>query len=635
MDFNTKSKQLDIAYFHYKLGRNSLSLNMCVSVLESFPGDPEALYLSAVTRIRLRDYDQGAAELLSVMKRHPDRNLYNDYYENLKKARKLPESLSLFEEWAQDNGNDFLIHYFLGLVYLDLRDVARASDEIELSLKLNDSNAATWSALAGVRNEQQRFHDAESYWRKALELAPESYMYLHNIAGSIKGLGRADESELLYRRSVDIARSNSGIHSNRLINLLCTTGYTPEEIYRAHQEWEQACAHSLQQNISPFANSPDCGRPLRIGYVSGDFRCHPVAFFIQPILLHHDTANYEIHLYANVQQPDYITDQIKQIGCIWHDISRDEDEDVCESIRADGIDILVDLGGHTKDGRLLVFARKPAPVQVTWLGYANTTGLTTIDYRITDEIADPPRTTEHLHSETLFRLPRSFISYNAPINPPDVGTLPAERNGYVTFGAFNNFAKTNEPLFSLWANILKQVPGSRLLMKVLGSRYEPLSSYIYGQFERNGISRERIILHEWASDIMAHLELFNQVDIALDAYPYNGTTTTCEALFMGVPVVSLSGRAHVSRVGASLLTNAGFPELIAESKVEYVAKAVELADDITRLEQYRASLRSIVSQSPVMDTELFTRTLETAYREMWTAWCLNQGNGASEKEDTL
>lgn len=627
MDSRLQSKQLDIAYFHHKLGRHLLVLEICSSVLAAVPDSPEALYLSALSRIQLKDYEQGARELLAVMAQYHDRSLYNEYYENLKQTRKLAESRALFEEWVRQTPDDFLVHYFLGLVCLDSHDTVNASIEIERALELNPEHAPTWSALAGVRNEQQRFHEAEAYWRKALELVPDSYIYLHNIAGILKARGRADEGEQFYRRTVDLVPTNSGVHSNRLINMLCTVGYSPEDIFRAHQEWEQKCAHTYMKEVCQFNNTALSGRPLRIGYLSGDYRCHPVAFFIQPVLLQHDRTNFEIHLYANIERPDYITEQFKRINCVWHDIYGEDDDSVCDMIRSDGIDILVDLGGHTKDGRLLVFARKPAPIQVTWLGYANTTGLLTVDYRITDSIADPPGTTEHLHSETLFRLPRCFISYCAPINPPAIGPLPAERNGYVTFGAFNNFAKTNEPLFLLWSEVLHRVPESRLLMKVMGSRYEPLSSYIYEQFEGNGIARERIILHDWVSDVMAHLEMFNSVDIALDAFPYNGTTTTCEALFMGVPVVSLAGRAHVSRVGASLLANAGFPELVAESENDYIEKAVGLAGDNTQLLHYRSSMRATVSGSPLMDTVTFTRSLESAYRTMWQNWCQNHSGG--------
>jgi predicted O-linked N-acetylglucosamine transferase (SPINDLY family) len=627
MNANWQSKQLDIAYFHYKLARYAMALDICVSILESAPTNPEALYLSAVSRIQLRDYDRGAAELLSVMQNYPDRNLYNEYYENLLQAQRTADSIELFEAWAKQNPDDFLVHLFLGLVRFHSRDLNGASSSFERALELDPSHAPSWSGLAGTRNEQWRFHEAEEYWRKALDLVPDSYVYLHNIAGVLKTRGRADEAELVCRRAIELAPTNSGIQSHRLMNLLCSTATSPEDIFNAHLEWGQQRADSLGIEIRQHANIVSPDRPLRIGYVSGDYRSHPVAFFIQPVLLRHDNSHFEIHLYSNVGRPDFITAQFKKLNCIWHDITHEKDEAVSEMIQQDGIDILVDLAGHTKDNRLLVFARKPAPVQVTWLGYANTTGLTTIDYRITDAVADPPGTTEHLHSEALFRLPRSFITYCSPQHPPEVGSLPAQGNNFITFGAFNAFAKTSEAIFRIWSEILHKVPNSRLMMKLPGGTQTQMRDYIYEIFERFGINRDRIELVEWFPGIMDHLNLFNSVDIALDVYPYNGTTTTCEALFMGVPVISLAGRVHVSRVGATLLEQAGFSELVANTDSEYINKAVELALDLDRLAQIRASLREAILQSPLMDTGGFTRTLESAYRKMWHIWCEKQNGG--------
>lgn len=624
MDTNWLSKQLDIAYFHFKLGRHQLALDTCVSVLESAPGNPEAQYLSAISRIQLRDYDKGADELLKVMRNFPDRDLYKEYYENLRLANRVSDSVDFFQTLATQNKDDYLIHYFLGQVLLDTNDLDGAAASFSQALELNPEHALSWSGLAGSKRLAHRFHEALDLWHKALELDPNSFVYLNNIALALKSVGRVDEAEPFFCRALALSPSNNGIHSNRLISLLCSATASPEYVFQAHLEWERECAHEFSQNICPHENEIADDRTLKVGYVSADFSCHPVAFFIQPVLLRHDRTRFEIHIYSKVEDPDYITDQFRELGYAWHDISKEDDEFVATMIRGDRIDILIDLGGHTKNDSLLVFARKPAPVQLTWLGYANTTGLSTIDYRITDFVADPPGTTEHLHTEALFRLPRSFITYCAPQNPPSVGTLAATRNGYITFGAFNNFSKTNELIFSIWAKILKRVPGSRLLMKLAGSNSKQLQDSIFESFERFGISRERVELVDMLPNILEHLDLFNSVDIALDTYPYNGTTTTCEALFMGVPVVSLAGRVHVSRVGTSLLEQAGLPELVATTETDYIEKAVNLASDVDKILHYRTSLREILQKSPLMDAEGFTLTLESAYRKMWQIWCQKQ-----------
>ena len=604
-----------------------MALDICTEILGKEPGHGEALYLSALSRIRMGDKAAGGTELLKVMGLFHEKKLYGDYYENLKIADMLPDGRKQFEEWAERDPDDFSVHYYLGLICLDTHDYAAAAAAFLKALDINSSHAPTLAGLAIVRNEEQLFHEVEMLLRKAVELSPNCCNYLNNLAGAFKSQGLGDVAEEYYKKALAASPGNSGIHSNRLINLLCTLKPTREEIFSAHRDWERKCASVFSGSLMPHGNNPDPDRRLHIGYVSADFRRHPVAFFILPILLAHDSRNFDIRIYSNVARQDFITDQFRALGHHWTDISRESDESVCDAIRRDCIDILVDLGGHTSNNRLLLFARKPAPVQVSWLGYANTTGLGTIDYRITDGIADPPGATERFHTEKLFRLPGSFICYSAPQNPPPVGPLPAKDSGTVTFGAFNNFAKTNEKVFFLWAEILKITPGSRLLLKVSGIRHAPLRDRVLNAFACFGIGPDRIILHERKSHILEHLDLFNQVDIALDTFPYNGTTTTCEALFMGTPVITLAGNAHVSRVGASLLCHAGFPEFVADSEDEYVSKAAELAMNIERIDGYRSILRDRMFQSPLMDIEGFTRTLEAAYHRMWRNWTESGGPG--------
>jgi predicted O-linked N-acetylglucosamine transferase (SPINDLY family) len=289
-------------------------------------------------------------------------------------------------------------------------------------------------------------------------------------------------------------------------------------------------------------------------------------------------------------------------------------------IREDQIDILVDLAGHTGGNRLLVFAHKPAPVQVTYLGYPSTTGMTAIDYRFTDAHADPPGMTDALCTEKLFRLPRTDWCFQPPANCPDVALLPARSNGFITFGTFNKFTKTNPQTYKLWAQILHRVPGSKLLLKgrqlVAGETEKRVRSI----FAELGIGDHQLDLRGWVP-LAHHLAQYHLVDIGLDTFPYHGTTTTCEALYMGVPVVTLAGDSHVARVGVSLMTNVGLPELVAQSPAEYVDIAATLAADLARLEGIRAGLRQQMEQSPLMDKATFANDVETAYRQMWAEWC--------------
>jgi predicted O-linked N-acetylglucosamine transferase (SPINDLY family) len=293
------------------------------------------------------------------------------------------------------------------------------------------------------------------------------------------------------------------------------------------------------------------------------------------------------------------------------------DESVEALIRKDGIDILVDLAGHTAHHRLSVFARKPAPIQVTWLGYPNTTGLSAIDYRITDALSDPPGQTERWHTEKLLRLPGAFSCYLPPAESPPVGPLPALAAGHVTLGCFNHIAKVTPSLLGLWAGILKDLPGSRLFLKSRGLADPGTAGRIREELAGSGVAPERVELRGEALPTAEHLGLYNRVDIALDTFPYNGTTTTCEALWMGAPVVALAGATHVSRVSASLLTHLGAAELIASSADEYRLRCLALAADLPRLAERRATQRDRMRASPICDAAGFTRGLEEAYGRMW------------------
>jgi protein O-GlcNAc transferase len=290
-------------------------------------------------------------------------------------------------------------------------------------------------------------------------------------------------------------------------------------------------------------------------------------------------------------------------------------------IRADGVDILVDLAGHTADNRLLALAYKAAPVQMTYLGYPDTTGMSTVDYRITDALADPPGTTEAFHTEQLLRLDGGFLCYLPPDVAPEVGALPALEQGHVTFGCFSNIFKVTPQILPLWARILGEVPGSRLLLKDKAFASASTRGRVIAALQQAGIEPGRVELLPFEHVHQNHLALYRRVDVALDTFPYCGTTTTCDALWMGVPVVSMTGRNHASRVGLSLLNAAGMPELAGSDEREYVEIAKAVAGDFDKLEMIRDSLRQRMRQSRLLDAPAFTRGLEAAYRSAWCKWC--------------
>jgi protein O-GlcNAc transferase len=354
-----------------------------------------------------------------------------------------------------------------------------------------------------------------------------------------------------------------------------------------------------------------------VGYVSPDFRQHAVAFFMAPILTQHDHRVVEVHCYVDQRNNDDTSSQLRRHADHWTMIAGQPDEAVVQRIRQDGIDILVDLAGYTAGSRLGVFARQAAPIQVTYLGYPNTTGLPTIQYRITDRWADPPGETEHLHSEELIRPSSSFLCYAPPTGCPDVVEPPVVQGGRITFGSFNRGRKITDLVVSLWSRLLRELPSSRLLLKP-----GPVDrAALRARFSAHGVGADRIDIVAYSASILHHFADYGSIDVALDTFPYHGTTTTCDAMWMGVPVVTLAGHDHRSRVGVSLLRSTDLAELIAETPDEYVERALGLAQNPDRLRQLRAAQRGVMLRSPLMDAQSFTRALEAAYREMWVRWC--------------
>jgi predicted O-linked N-acetylglucosamine transferase (SPINDLY family) len=405
--------------------------------------------------------------------------------------------------------------------------------------------------------------------------------------------------------------------------MLYDSAVTPAQIYQRHREWGEAIAgdaRAANPIVPPFSNSADPERRLRVAYLSPDFRYHAVSFFFEPLLAHHDRDAVEFYCYAEVEHPDAVTAALQQIGGIWRNTHGLDDAALRAQLRADAIDIAIDLAGHTGHSRLSAFALKPAPVTATWLGYAATTGLPTIDWRITDARADPPGQ-EQFHAEQLLRLPETFLCYRfygAVV--PDVTPPPAATRGAITFGSFNNPLKMSPPTIAAGAQILAAVPGARLVLKSLLFVEPSRRQHFLERFAAHGIAPARLELREPLPDMTDHLRSYAEIDIALDPFPYNGTTTTCEAMWMGVPMVNLIGDRHAGRVGFDLLSQVGMAELAMPDVDAYIAKAVALAGDVPLLARLRQELRERMRESPLCDAAAFARAFEAGLRRMWRQW---------------
>jgi predicted O-linked N-acetylglucosamine transferase (SPINDLY family) len=427
-----------------------------------------------------------------------------------------------------------------------------------------------------------------------------------------------DEAVAHHRRAIELAPGESKFHSALVYLLNFHPDYDAPAVAAEHRTWAARHADPLTAQFAPHANDRTIDRRLRIGYVSPYFASHAVNVFTEPILTSHDRTEIEVFCYSDVHEGDEATHRLRDSVEHWRETSSLDDQQLSEAVRDDGIDILVDLTGHIGDNRLMVFARKPAPIQVTYIGYQNTTGMVAMDYRLTDVYCDPPGLTEALHTEQLVRLPRTFFCYLPSPDAPEVDSLPALRLSQVTFGAFNNFTKVTPQVLETWAQILGRVPQARLVL--LADEGPTLHRHISEIFESQHVGPERFEVVERLPRA-EYLARIGRVDIALDPFPFNGHTTTCDCLWQGVPVVTLSGQTYASRFGGSGLMALGLEELIARSVEQYVAIAAGLATDLNRLAELRRTLRERMAASPLLDHRSFTRNLEIEYRRMWATWC--------------
>lgn len=510
-------------------------------------------------------------------------------------------------------------HNNLGHALLDDGQIPEAIAALQQAVALQPDLALAHNNLGSAYKMAGQIDQSLAAYRRALECDPTNTLALANLANESHQLGDHTAALALYERAVQSPHLSPSAFSNYLAVLHCAPTTTLKSLAKAHAVYEQRYASPLRSCWSPHTNSRDAARPLRLGFVSPYFSIHPVGFFLLRVLENLDRRQFEVVCYHDRSKTDEVTARLRARSTEWREICGLADTQLAAQIRADRIDILFELEGHNAGNRLLAIARKPAPIQITWLDYVGTTGLSAIDYILADPRQIPPEA-ERYYCEKVLRMPDDYICFDPPMDAPPVGPLPAEANGFVTFVSHNIVAKTTAETIGIWSRVLRELPTARLTLGNRGFDTPATMERVRRQFAECAIAPDRISFQGWLprAELLA---AYNQADIALDTLPYNGGLTSCEAMWMGVPVVTCAGETFASRHGLAHLTAAGVPETIARDPDDYVTTAVALANDIPRLSRLRATLRSQMDASPLCDGPRFAAHFGNLLRNVWQKWC--------------
>ncbi len=508
-------------------------------------------------------------------------------------------------------------HNNLGAALFESGLAKEAAESCRRALKLNPEFAEAHNNLGRCLQDTRQFDEAESCYRQALKLNPGNFKAHGNLGNLLKDIGQLDAAMTSYQAALDIKPDLSEAHSNLLLLQSYSSEFSPQHCLEQARIFGRITSGKV---TARYASWTAPGQPdrLRVGMVSGDFRKHSVGYFLVGLLPHIDPARIELIAYPTYPQEDDVTERIRASFSQWRPLYGKNDADAARMIHDDGVNVLMDLAGHTAHNRLPVFAWKPAPVQLAWLGLPNTTGMAEMDYLLGDDHATPPEHESHF-SETIWRMPESYLCFSAPMHSVAVAPLPALATGSVTFGSFNNLTKMNDSVVELWARILLAVPGSRLYLKTGQLDSEQVSEQTRQRFAAQGVDPARLLLLGNQSSTAEHLAEYNKVDIALDTFPYPGATTSVEALWMGVPVLTLQGDRFISLIAKSVAHYSGLPDWVAADRDDYVAKAVAYAADLARLSALRGGLREQVQHSSLFDAPRFARNFEDELWKMWQA----------------
>ncbi|WP_246172954.1 tetratricopeptide repeat protein [Thermochromatium tepidum] len=590
--------------------------------IDLYPQDPFGWKLIGVIYFYLGRYKEAEHNLLkSITINNKDPESISTLGNALRQQGRIKEALECYDRSLEIDPDHSPALNGKGLCLMDYDRHEEALVCLERALDLNPKQPEIYYNLGGLVGKFGRLIESVNFNRKAIELNPRSAEAYNNLGLSLQDLGEIDEAIKAYEKAVALDPKSVSYFSNLLFALNYHPDRPAEDIFTFYQEFDRRFSQPYRVTWRPFINTPDPERRLRIGYVSPDFGFHSIGYFLEPLLENHDRNQFELTAYAQRIGSDTQTLRYRRLVDRWVPTSRLSDDELAERIRADGIDILVDLAGHTAGNRLGVFARRPAPVSVSWMGYGYTTGLSAIDYFLTDPVMVPPDA-DHLFAERPWRLDPPALAYRPHPGMGEVGPLPARRDGQVTFGTLTRGIRINPRVIGVWSEILKRLPGARLVVDSKSFAHEAEQARLAERFAAHGIERGRLEIgyHSPPWDVL------RRIDIGLDCFPHNSGTTLVESLYLGVPFITLAARPSVGRIGSSILCGLGHPEWIAQSESEYIDKAVALAGDLERLATIRANLRPEFEASPWRDEVGFARRVEQAYRQMWRQWCATAPN---------
>ena len=581
-------------------------------------GELDAAISSFEHAVRLRPASAEMSENLRLVLATRDNTLGND----LVAQGKLDEAAACFRRVVALIPEFADAHISLGAVLEKQDNLDEAAACCRRALELNPDLAEAHFNLGAVLLKQADVDEAIACYQRALELKPNFAEAHYNLGIAQKYQGRIEEAMASFQKALEAQPQFAAAHSTALLALQYHSGTTLAQLAAAHGEYDERHAAPLRATWRPHDNQRDPDRKLRLGFVSPDLGCHPVGYFLIRVLENLDGSQAETACYSDRLPADAMTNRLRAAATNWRNVRALSDEQLADQIRADRIDIAFDLAGHTGNNRLPAFARKPAPIAITWIGYAGTTGLKAMDYLLADRF-EVPADAEPYVQERVLRMPAGYVCYDPPPDAPSVSPLPALARGYVTFGSFNNPAKITPQVVDVWARILRRVAGARLVLKYLGMSDPSTMRRLTDMFAKRGVDSSRLDLLGWSchEDV---LRQYQRIDVALDPFPYGGGLTTCESLWMGVPVVTCPGETFASRHALSHLSNVGLTETIADDLEGYVLLATGLATDLPRLAVIRARLRQQVAESPLCNGKRFAENFIDVLRGVWRRWCDGQ-----------